>query len=107
MSIFDETTLNEEILKSNQFVNNGLNEWRNCWWTNLKDKDLRLVCAVSMRIDTSQNAFNVNIVVSTPYVQYMKRMRIEDSIEFYTLLYQLKDIEYNYLTNEFQIVTVC
>ena len=26
MSIFDETILNEEILKSNQFVNNGLNE---------------------------------------------------------------------------------
>ena len=107
MSVFDETTLNEEILKSNQFVNNGPNEWSNCWWTNLKDKDLRLVCAVSMRIDTNQNAFNVNIVVSAPYVQYMKRMRIEDSIEFYTLLYQLKDIEYNYLINEFQIVTVC
>lgn len=26
MSIFDQTLLNEEILKSNQFVNNGLNE---------------------------------------------------------------------------------
>lgn len=26
MNIFDETILNEEILKSNQFVNNGLNE---------------------------------------------------------------------------------
>lgn len=108
MSIFDETRLNEEILESNRFVNIGINKWRAGWMTFIKAMFLRWeTCTVSIRIDIDQNIFDVNIIISTAYVQYTKQVKIKDSIEFYTLLHQLEDIEYEYLVNEFQMVTVC
>lgn len=108
MSIFDGTILNEEILKHNQFANIGINKWGTHWLTNIKASTIIAdLCTVTIMINIDQNIFNVNIVVSAVYVQYKKQVEIKDSIEFYTLLHQLKDIEYTYLINEFQIVTVC
>ena len=107
MSIFDETILNEEILKRNHFLNIGPNEWKSGWLTSIINRYRRESCVVSIRINTDQNIFNVYITVSTPYTQYLKRMRIEDSIEFHTLLHRLEKIEFEYLAREFQIVTVC
>ena len=107
MSIFDGTILNEEILKRNQFLNTGPNEWKSGWLTSIINRYRRESCVVSIRVDIDQNIFNVYIVVSTPYTQYLKRMRIEDSVEFHTLLHRLEKIEFEYLVREFQIVTVC
>lgn len=108
MSIFDETILNEEILKHNYFVNIGINKWGTSWLTYIKAPFLiSESCTVSIKIDIDQNIFNVNIVVSAAYIQYTKQVEIKDSIEFYTLLHRLEDIEYTYLIDEFQMVTVC
>lgn len=108
MSIFDGTILNEEILERNQFVNTGNNKWSTGWLTSIKAPFLiSESCTVSLKIDIDQNIFNINIVVSAAYTQYIKQVQIKDSIEFYTLLRQLEDIEYEYLIDEFQMVTVC
>lgn len=108
MSIFDGTILNEEILERNQFINIGNNKWSTGWLTSIKAPYLGPEsCTVSIKIDIDQNIFNTNIVISAEYTQYMKQMEIKDSIEFYTLLRQLEDIEYEYLIDEFQMVTVC
>ena len=107
MSIFDGTISNEEILKRNHFLNIGSNEWKSGWLTSIINKYSRESCVVSIRVDIDQNIFNACIVVSTPYTQYLKRMRIEDSVEFHTLLHRLEKIEFEYLTREFQIVTAC
>ena len=107
MSVFDGTILNEEILKRNQFQNTGPNEWKSGWLTSIINKYRRESCVVSIRVDIDQNVFNVYIAVSTPYTRYLKRMRIEDSIEFHTLLHRLEKIEFEYLVNEFQTVTAC
>lgn len=108
MSIFDGTILNEEILKTNGFVQIGINKWGTSWLTHIKAPYLvPESCTVSIRIDIDQNVFNVNIVVSAAYIQYTKQVQIKDSIEFYGLLYRLEDIEYEYLINEFQMATVC
>ena len=108
MSIFDGTILNEEILKVNGFAQIGINKWGTSWLTFIKAAYLiPESCTVSIRIDIDQNVFNVNIVVSATYIQYTKQVQIKDSIEFYTLLHQLEDIEYEYLIDEFQMVTVC
>lgn len=108
MSIFDGTILNEEILEHNHFMNIGINKWGTSWLTYIKAPFLiSESCTVSIRIDINQNIFNVNIVVSAAHVQYMKQVEIKDSIEFYTLLHQLEDIEYTYLIDEFQMITIC
>ena len=107
MSVFDGTILNEEILKRNHFLNIGPNEWKSGWLTSIINRYRQESCVVSIRVDIDQNVFNVYIVVSTPYTQYLKRMRIEDSVEFHTLLHRLEKIEFEYLTREFQIVTAC
>lgn len=108
MSIFDGTTLNEEILKHNQFVNIGNNKWMTRWFANIKFKYRRPEsCVVSIIIDRYiyLSIFKVSIAISTKYGLYAKRMEIKDSIEFYTLLNQLKDIKYEYLTSEFLFTT--
>ena len=107
MSIFDGTILNEEILKRNHFLNIGSNEWKSGWLTSIINKYSRESCVVSIRVDIDQNVFNTYIVVSTPYTQYLKRSKIEDSVEFHTLLHRLEKIEFEYLAKEFQVVTVC
>lgn len=108
MSIFDGTILNEEILERNHFVNIGINKWGTSWLTYIKAPFLiSESCTVSIRIDIDQNIFKVNVVVSAAYTQYMKQVEIKDSIEFYTLLHQLEDIEYTYLIDEFQMITIC
>ena len=107
MSVFDGTILNEEILKRNQFLNTGPNEWRSGWLTSIRNGYRRESCMVSIRVDIDQNVFNAYISISTPYTQYLKLMKIEDSVEFHTLLHRLEIIEFEYLAREFQIVTVC
>ena len=107
MSIFDETVLNREILENNQFVNIGINKWITNWSTSIKFNYIRPEsCTVSIIIDRYINPsiFDVGIVVTLEYGHYIKRVEIKDSIEFYTLLSQLKDIKYEYLANEFQFV---
>ena len=107
MSIFDGTILNEEILKRNQFENIDINKWMTSWSTNIKFNYVRSEsCTVSIIIDRDidPSIFDVGIVISTGYKYYTKLVEIKDSIEFYTLLSQLKDIKYEYLVNEFRLV---
>ena len=108
MSIFDETILNEEILKRNQFENIDINKWMTCWTDSIKFNYVRSEsCTVYIIIDRDidPSIFDVDIVISTESRYYIKQVKVKDSIEFYTLLSQLKDIKYEYLVNEFQLVT--
>lgn len=107
MSIFDGTVLNREILENNQFEKIDINKWMTSWSANIKFNDVKSEsCTVSIIIDRDRDPsiFDVGIVISTGYRYYTKLVEIKDSIEFYTLLSQLKDIKYEYLVNEFRLV---